>query len=156
MTHVRIPAPDLEADVSAEQVVAYLLGSGWVEVDVSPPRPLRRLKRLAPPAYVIEVATHDQIGAGTWLALAISDIARAEGRHPSAVLADVEGEVRGSAGAACQPGPDLDRSKCKLRMTVARKARERAEWEASRVYVETADERDGDAEEPRGGEGSEG
>lgn len=99
MTRVRIPAPDIEEDVSAEQVAAYLARAGWVEdmdaiVPHEPgPHPFRH-----PSGALIYFADGWD---GGLLGRAINEIATAEQRHPSAVLADIVGPAVGSVGADC-------------------------------------------------------
>ena len=106
MTRVRIPQPDIEEDVSAEQVVAYLLARGWTEMTA-----------LSSPSFVeFELRPRDadqNDGAcgvpregnkrmSANIAEAIHDIARAEQRHPSDVFADIVGPTRAaSVGREC-------------------------------------------------------
>jgi len=103
VTRIRIPAPDIEADVSAEQVVAYLLASGWAEnMDSIIPH--------EPGPHPFERGGHEVYFADGWdgvfLSRTIKAIARAEQRHPSAVLADIVGPARGVDGAVCAVGMD--------------------------------------------------
>ena len=83
MTRVLIPAPAVEADVSAEQVEAYLLREGWVERD-------------GHPGDVLVTFERSESGLCTWvpkdgherdLARCIADIARAEGARLEAAAA---------------------------------------------------------------------
>ena len=124
MTRVRIPQPDTEEDVSAEQVAAYLLrpGSGWVE---QCPNPWRRFAR-PPWPRVVSVPRAGLFDASAQMEITIHDIARAEDRHPSAVLADIVGPARAaSVGARCRGvGTSEDyepgRVKCMVRMMAVR------------------------------------
>ena len=103
MTRVRIAPPDTEEDVSAEQVAAYLLrpGSGWVE---QCPNPWRRFAR-PPWPRVVSVPRAGLFDASAQMEITIHDIARAEQRHPSAVLADIVGPARAArVGAECYAG----------------------------------------------------
>ncbi len=147
MTRIRIPAPDIEADVTAEQVAAYLLrpGSGWAERN-DPTGYFREFERGAGSTrFAAKESAKDY---AYWLGGCVDDIVRAEGRHPSAVLADIEGPARGSGipsrgeTAECGPGPgaplyrtDIERAKCKLRMVLARKAAEHQERDAEAPSV---------------------
>lgn len=100
MTRVRTPPPDIEADITAEQVVAYLLREGWTERGKSRgQRIFRRGQRHVERIGLTEEGRANDPGAS--LARTITDIARAEGRHPSAVLADIEGPVWGVGGRVC-------------------------------------------------------
>jgi hypothetical protein len=100
MIRVRIPQPDTEEDVSAEQVVAYLLARGWAE---QCPNPWRRFAR-PPWPRVVSVPRAGLFDASAQMEITIRDIARAEGRHPSAVLGDIVGPARAaSVGAYCEP-----------------------------------------------------
>ena len=106
MTRVRIVPPDAEEDVSAEQVAAYLLrpGSGWVEWStVNTTR-----------AFRMEVTATTVIVSVEPDAVCIKRIARAEDRHPSAVLADIVGPARpASVGVRCAAhGPWADEFPC--------------------------------------------
>lgn len=143
MTRILVPAPPIEADVSAAQVTAYLLARGWVQVDGSPT--FVEFERNGAACGVPREESYRF--ASSSMREAIDDIARAEGRHPSAVLADIVGPAVGSGipsrgeTAECGPGPnalpyqtDINRAKCKMRMYFARQAAEQA---AARVDVET-------------------
>ncbi len=161
MTRIRIPAPDIEADVTAEQVEAYLLrpGSGWTERN-DPTGYFRVFERGADSArFPAKESAKDY---AYWLGGCVDDIARAEGRLPSAVLADITGPACGVAGVGCRGEEDraaqLSRVRCHLKMAAARyrsdlakQEARRAAWEASRVYVETSDDTTGeDTAEPHG------
>ena len=153
MTRVRVPGPDIEADVSAEQVAAYLLrpGSGWRYTGLSTEQ-CWQIFRHGRKRADLPVDPKMRRRA-SMLASVIDDIARAEGRHPSAVLADIVGPAVGSGipsrgeTAECGPGPgvpiyatDIERSKCMFRARLTLQRIERERREASRVYVETADD----------------
>lgn len=126
MTRVLIPAPAVEADVSAEQVEAYLLREGWVERD-------------GHPGDVLVTFERSESGLCTWvpkdgherdLARCIADIARAEQRHPSDVLADITGPARGVEGRRCRGADtredyDPGRVACMVKM-MAKRWRERS------------------------------
>ena len=120
MTRVRIAPPATEEDVSAEQVAAYLLrpGSGWVEMTAlsSPHYTEFELRPRAPDQNdgacgVPREACKRPIPS---MLECIHDIARAEGRHASAVLADIVGPARAaSVGARCAAnGPWADEFPC--------------------------------------------
>lgn len=99
MTRIRVAPPDIEEDITAEQVAAYLLrpGSGWVQVRWFGDDRVYCHERSNVHAFAI---------GGDVQRETIHDIARAEGRHPSAVLADIVGPARAaSVGRAC--GPDI-------------------------------------------------
>ncbi len=162
MAAVRIPGPDIEDDVSAEQVVAYMLATGWrgpvhrVSIPVIHFWIWRDERQFTAELPSRGEATRKQLRA------AVLDIARAERRHPSAVLADITGPARGVAGVGCRGEEDraaqLSRVRCHLKMAAARyrsdlakQEARRAAWEASRVYVETSDDTTGeDTAEPHG------
>ena len=132
MTRVRIAPPDIEEDVSAEQVAAYLLARGWTE-----------MMALSSPSFIeFELRPRDadqNDGAcgvpregnkrmSANLLEAITDIARAEGRHPSAVLADIVGPARAaSVGAYCEPVLSLGEMIERVRCSAARGAGESEE-----------------------------
>lgn len=105
MTRVRIPGPDIEADITAEQLADY--SSGLCVRDL----------------LVGIFGTYSPSDIARWI------LARAkeEGRHPSAVLADIEGPVRGVEGRACG-GAGLDertsRARCAMRAATERHARQ--------------------------------
>ena len=158
MTRVRIPRPDTEEDITAEQVAAYLLrpGSGWVEMTaLSSPHYIEFEFRPRAPDQndgacgVPREACKRPIPS---MLECIHDIARAEGRHPSAVLAAIVGPARAaSVGAACRGEEDrasiLARARCRVKMSLAHSQAERAEQEAKRAereallgYAETAED----------------
>ena len=118
MVKVRIAPPATEEDVSAEQVAAYLLARGWAE---QCPNPWRRFAR-PPWPHVVSVPRAGLFDASAQMEITIRDIARAEQRHPSAVLADIVGPARAaSVGAACYSGSASfeeakARFECKARM----------------------------------------
>ena len=150
MTRVRIAPPDTEEDVSAEQVAAYLLARGWEEEGGF--RTVRWFTR--------GQASISMPSDPTWvhfardLAKMIVEIAHFEGngRHPSAVLADIVGPARAaSVGASCRGEESrasiLARARCRVKMSLAHSQAERAEQEAKRAereallgYAETADD----------------
>lgn len=130
MTRVRIPAPDIDEDVTAEQLADYARG----------PAPMRA--RL--------IATFDTFSRREIVAW-ICKRAEEEGRHPSAVLADIVGPAVGVVGARCRGEEDREqkiaRARCHVRMASARHREEqteqearRAAWEAAHSLVETADD----------------
>ncbi len=99
MTRVLVPQPNIEADVSAERVGAYLLrpGSGWThEPDTSEHWHTFTLGLLC-----ANVPRSAMVGGARRLTECILDIARAEQRHPSAVLADITGPACGVGGRGC-------------------------------------------------------
>lgn len=103
MTRVRIAPPDTEEDITAEQVAAYLLGGGWTDISLLPGSPLWR-KFLRDISIVDVPLDQGLVDHGAMMAECIKRIARAEQRHPSAVLADIVGPVRAaSVGAYCEP-----------------------------------------------------
>ena len=117
MTRVRIPQPDTDEDVSAERLIESAVAAGrYVHVTTyhdgaTPIRASLLFKTAA------DAAT---------CARALSDIARAEGRHPSAVLADIVGPARAaSVGARCEQrsGPG-DRFRCGDRLVFPREVDE--------------------------------
>ena len=128
MTRVRIAPPATEEDVSAEQVTAYLLrpGSGWVEMtDLSTPS-FAEFER-NPDGHghndgACGVPREGNKRMAANLVEAIHDIARAEQRHPSAVIDDIVGPARAaSVGAECYSGSASfeeakARFECKARM----------------------------------------
>lgn len=123
MTRVRIPAPDIEADVSAEQVVAYLLREGWTHGGSNVEQTWRYFRR---GRKRIEVPVLPEMRrSATLLASIVEDIGIATKRHPSAVLADIVGPARGVEGARCRglgTGEDFDegRVKCMVKMMAKR------------------------------------
>lgn len=101
MTTVHIAPPAIPQEVTAEQVAAYLLrpGSGWVE---QPPNPWRRFVR-QPWPLVVSVPREGLFDARAQMEITIIDIARAEGLHPSGVLAAIVGPAVGVAsGVECE------------------------------------------------------
>lgn len=101
MTRVRIAQPDTEEDVSAEQVTAYL-ARGWRYAGLDTEQ-CWQVFRLGRKRAELPVDPKMRRRA-SMLASIIDDIARAEQRHPSAVLADVAGPARAaSVGARCEP-----------------------------------------------------
>lgn len=146
MTTLHIPPPAVPVEVTAEQVVAYLLrpGSGWVEMTA-----------LSSPHYIefeLRPRAHDQNDGACGVPReackrpipnmleAIADIARAEGRHPLAVAEEIAGPARAAGvGARCRGAGtsedyDSGRVKCMARGMAHR-------WRAeARVYVETSDD----------------
>jgi hypothetical protein len=104
MTRVRIAPPDTEEDVSAEQVAAYLLAPerGWThEPDTS-----EHWHTFTRGLGCANVPRSAMVKDRRRLTECIHDIARAEQRHPSAVLADIVGPARGEVGAVCAVGMD--------------------------------------------------
>jgi hypothetical protein len=102
MTRIRVHGPDIDADVSAEQVAAYLLANGHTE---HAPGLRCRVFHDPPWAYSIEVPTGDGHLAIKMMTQAIERVAAREFRHPSAVLADIVGPAVGVAGVACATDP---------------------------------------------------
>lgn len=157
MTRVSIPGPDIEADVSAEQVAAYLLrpGSGWRYTGLSTEQGWQIFRHGRKRADL--PVDPKMRRRASMLASVIDDIARAEGRHPSAVLADIVGPAVGSGipsrgeTAECGPGPgvpiyatDIERSKCMFRGRLALRAaedrRESARQGERRALIDAADD----------------
>ena len=147
MTTLHIPPPAVPVEVTAEQVVAYLLrpGSGWVEMTA-----------LSSPHYIefeLRPRAHDQNDGACGVPReackrpipnmmeAIDDIARAEHRHPLAVAEEIAGPARAaSVGVACRGDEDrasiLARARCRVKMSLAHSQAERAEQEAKRAERE--------------------
>lgn len=121
MTIVHIPAPDIEADVSAEQVVSYLHASGWVYRATY--EGLHMYNRDGSVVAVVPAPRAPTFA----LATLITDIARAEQRHPSAVLAAIVGPaVGGASGVECERRRGwYDRFMCGDRLVLPRDADER-------------------------------
>ncbi len=121
MTTILITPPPIACEVTAEQVAAYLLrpGSGWVEWSTVNTTRAFRIEAIDP----VLVLVSREPSADT-----IEAIARAEGRYPSAVLADIVGPARAaSVGVACVTGESLDervnRTRCAMRAATERHAR---------------------------------
>ena len=115
VTRVSVEGPRIEADITAEQVVAYLLREGWIEVEGS--------------ASYREFERNGRIGIGVpsgscmYPALALQEalvgIARAESRPAADVLAAIvwptPREVVGNGSAVCEEiygQPERERLEC--------------------------------------------
>ena len=117
MTRVSVEGPRVEADVSAEQVVAYLLREGW-----------HRMPENESPGWSSFYRPNGRQFTG-WsneppidrdLGVAIERIARAEGRPAADVLASIVGpvvrEVVGNGSATCEAlsgRPGRERRECR-------------------------------------------
>ena len=117
MTRVRVAPPDIEEDITAEQVAAYLLARGWIQYASTP-----YWRTFTLGLCTVNVPGNYNERNERRLAEAITDIARAEGRHPSAVLAAIAGPARAaSVGRACAPDDrTIGRALCRFREAGAR------------------------------------
>ena len=112
MTRVSVEGPRVEADIAAEQVVAYLLreGSGWTDASIVPwTQSLWR--KFAREQALVDVPLNPGLADhGALLVECIGKIARAEGRPAADVLADIAGpasrEATGNGSAVCAVGMD--------------------------------------------------
>lgn len=102
MTTLLIPPPAVPVDVTAEQVVAYLLARGWMGLGTAHGRTL--FERRGSVVFVPLGAAGPAYYAEMWsLGETIEQIARAEGRHPLAVAEEIAGPARGaSVGMGCE------------------------------------------------------
>ena len=105
MTTILITQPAVPADITAEQVVAYLLRpeSGWREIIWNGSR------------RFVHDGAQISIALSRVLDLTIEDIARAESRPAIDVLADILGPVAGTVGVGCEPVSVRPRPIAKLR-----------------------------------------
>jgi N-acyl-D-aspartate/D-glutamate deacylase len=85
MHHVTLPGRPVEADLSVAEIVAYLQARGWEEANSD--RTYRRFWLTDDHVARLPRETHPE--PARCVRDAVCDIAKAEGRHPQDVLADL-------------------------------------------------------------------
>ena len=110
MTTILITQPAVP--VTAEQVVAYLLRTGWECIgDASDEWD----QYMSPVGRRFTGWPRDAADSPHYMQTAIEDIARAESRPALDVLADILGPVAGTVGVGCEPASVRPRPIAKLR-----------------------------------------
>lgn len=104
MTTILIPRDPVPVDITAEQVVAYLLrtGSGWTKGGVD--RFDRRIYAYGK-ACVYYTEDAREANRKTALVSVLRAIASIEGRPALDVLTDIIGPAVGTVGVGCEPAP---------------------------------------------------
>ncbi len=111
MTTLHLTPPAVAHEVTAEQVVAYLIAKGWEERRRDHGwRVFRRGARIIEAPGDVE--WHHTASVLTDV---IAEIARLESRHPTAVLASILGPAVGVSGVGCG-GESWARAACSAKM----------------------------------------
>ena len=101
MTAILIPREPIPVALTSEQVVAYLLRTGWVEDGAVVPQASYRGFYGGDEWIGVPRVTDSDRGRRR-LTEAILDIARAESRPAEQVAADIAGSAVGIVGAVCE------------------------------------------------------
>lgn len=138
MTTLLIPPPAVPVEVTAEQVVAWLLrpGSGWTLARSTGDDRAFYRERSDAYAFLLDGDVQRE---------SIEQIARAEHRHPLAVAEEIAGPSRGEVGARCAPSDrTLGRALCRFREAGARaqaRGRRLSAEEAFEIATDDEDDR---------------
>ena len=102
MTTILITPPAVPCDVTAEQVVAYLLAKGWRDISICP-LPPTLWQKFRRDTFTVDVPLDSRLADhAALLTECIGKIARAENRPALDVLADILGPEVGTVGVGCE------------------------------------------------------